>query len=247
MANLVANKTEQVTEGRDKPSSSVRFDRAERLKELRKMTRLSRQKFAKRHKLPYGSLQNWEDCKYGGLTKTGAPRVIAALREEGIFVSLKWLLEGTGPLPYVSAPILLKRMQIRNTPIDATSSQTEEQMRAEEQIRIEEELNLFRHHYKDILNTTMPDHAMTPAIQENDCVAGKKYPANTLERLVGKICIVTTENKEQMVRKLEKGSKPGHYNLVCTNPSAKSRTQENVKVLSAAPVTWIRRKTTSTT
>lgn len=220
---------------KDKPSSAIRKERAERLKHLRELTRLSRQQFAKHYKLPYGSLQNWEDPKYGGLTKTGAPRVIAALKEEGIFVSMGWLLYGKDPAPYVSVSALLERMNIRQNANTV----------ANESVIIGEELGLFKHHYKEALEATVADNAMSPAFEKNDQVAGKKFSPSQAASLVGKICIVMTENKQTLVRKLEAGSQPNRYNLVSINPNAKSATIKNAAILSVAPILWMRRPQTT--
>jgi len=237
MANAVETPTKIAEIKKDKPSSKVRKERAERLKTLRKWARLSRQKFAREHGLPYGSLQNWEDEKYGGLTKTGAPRVIEALKNEGIFVSLKWLLDGVGPVPYISANIVLKRMRIKQT-ANAEPSDVDE-----EAIKLEESLNLFRHHYRDVLNLVIPDNAMEPAFKQGDHVAGKKMPTDSIAKFIGEIALVTVKgSKEPMLRQIKAGSKPGYYSLVCINSEAGTQPMQDANIVSMAPVNWMRRK-----
>jgi len=224
---------------KEKPSSNkiVRENSAARLKYLRELTRLSRQQFAKYYDIPYGSLQNWEDPKYGGLTKTGAPRVVAELKKEGIITTTDWLLYGRGPAPTISVLTVLKRMQIKRESANAQLSF------ANENLFINEELGLFKHHYQDnTLDAELLDNSMAPMFEKGDRVAGKKYTGNQINQLIGKICIVTTENKQVMVRKImTAGKQPNLYSLVCTNAAFKSATMENVTIVSAAPVIWMRK------
>lgn len=200
----------------------IRRTRAQRLTMLRKKTRLSRQEFAKRHNLPYGSLQNWEDPKYGGLTKTGAPRVIKALKKEGIFATVKWLLDGVGPEPYVSAAVLLKRMQLKTAGNEALDFEP-----AEESIMIEAELEMFRHHAQEILHLVAEDGLQ---------IAGKQHTPDQAAQFMGMNCLAETQDGHIAMGTLQQGNASGTFSLQSAGNAFQNATFQSI-----APVMWQRR------
>lgn len=224
----------------DERSISLRGDRADRVRLVRMLTRLSRQKFSKVHSIPYGSLQNWEDGKYGGLTKTGAPRIKEAFEKEGIFCSIEWLLYGTGAQPYVSAAKFLERMQIK----PATDTASPEKRAENESLLLQEELNFFRHNNPNGIDMVVPDDSMAPQFKEGDIVAGRKQNVDDIAQLIGEICIVQTADNQRLLRVLEMGSQSGRFNLSCLNKQSNNSMRiENAKLFHVARVLWIRRRT----
>lgn len=71
----------------------------ERIRQLRKVTHLSRRAFSLKHNLSPGTLQNCEDGRYKSLSKKVALKLIKAFQDEGINCQLEWLLAGTGLEP----------------------------------------------------------------------------------------------------------------------------------------------------
>ena len=221
---------------------SSRASRGQRVETLRKMTRLSRQEFARVHGLPYGSLQNWEDPKYGGLTKTGAPRVIAAFLKEGIVCNESWLLDGEGPTPYVSASVLLDRMQLKSAGFVRPGS-----VHNKESLNMEDEVSLFQHHYKDTLNMVVFDEGLLPTFSVGDHVAGLRFEGEAIAQFVGMTCIVQQQGSDEcLLRQLERSTseRPGTYNLVCTYEKAMvdQKVIEDAELASVAPVAWVRKR-----
>ena len=76
------------------------FEQGQRLKELRKLTLLSRRAFAKKYNFNASSYQAWEDGKYKkGLSLQHAVSLIDAFNQENIVCTIDWLLRGHGDAP----------------------------------------------------------------------------------------------------------------------------------------------------
>ena len=86
-------------------------NRALRLRSLRAMCKCSRAEMASQHGIPVSTLQNWETPRYGGMTDSGARRVIAVFRKMGLHVAFEWLMHGVGDGPYLASRGVLHRMQ----------------------------------------------------------------------------------------------------------------------------------------
>lgn len=86
-------------------------ERAVRLRALRAMCRYTRSDLARRHGIPAATLQNWETPRQGGITDKGAYRIITVFSKLGMHVSHEWLMQGTGPEPYLESQGVLRRMQ----------------------------------------------------------------------------------------------------------------------------------------
>ena len=173
----------------------IRANRAKRLKSLRRLTGKSRREFAEKYGIPPGTLQNWEDARYGGLTEKGAKRVIKAFNAEGIFCTLEWLMHGIGANPQISDRLYLSDSigggitgyaaptttvtspQQVSTPIPQQSFST-----------IVQELLLFRQLNPNTIDTVVVDDGMEPRFIVNEQVAGIQRFGD-LSSLIGLDCI----------------------------------------------------------
>ena len=191
----------------------------------------SRKDLERRHdKMPAATLQNWEDVRHGGLTESGATRLIPIFQKEGVTCRLEWLLYGLGdPPPGLNMPL--------------TSSSTSPRDRFIAQV-----LELFRQHYPNSMDAIVPDDAMLPLLARGDMVAGVRYSESEISNALEQLCIVQTDEGEVLVRMVHAGDKTGVYHLSCTNSqtSAPRPAPNNVKLFSAAPlIFWIRKKESS--
>jgi transcriptional regulator with XRE-family HTH domain len=203
--------------------------RGERLKSLRESLKLSRQKFADKHCIPKGTMQNWEDGRFNGLSESGAKKVLEALETEGIHCSLEWLMYGTGQPPALPQSILEK-----------TRAWITEPDLSQEQI-IRQELLLFHQLNKGSIDAIVPDNKLSPALLAGDLVAGKRYFEDDIVKAVGSVCIVQTSEGETLVRLVREGKKTGCFDLLVTSPKDVV-THKGVKLFCAAVVVWVRRK-----
>jgi DNA-binding transcriptional regulator YiaG len=213
------------------------ISRGKRLKSLRRMTGFSRRAFAEKHEISPNTLQNWEDGKAGGLTEKGAKRVILALREEGIQVSKRWLLEGEGIKPYISDAVYTSN-DLESYGEDKALPQTKEE------IAIIAEVQALHSLYPNLIDFVIKDDAMHPYYQTGDWVAGVKRFNEDIASVCGKTCIVGTVNGDIYLRHLQPSNITGHYNLLCTNINATASEPvfNNIELEFAAPVIWHRRE-----
>ncbi len=214
--------------------------RGRRLRSLRKMTDLSRKHMAEKYMLSAGTLQGWEDGRYGGLTEKGARKILPALRKEGIQCTLEWIMHGVGLGPQIS-----DKLYMREHGFDANASFTPTSISSDEQDQaIKDELLLFRKHTPEAIDVQLPDNSMEPFYFANDYVGGSRRFNEQIADLINHDCIIQTSEGDILVRRLKKGSSPNTYTLVSLNPntSVAEPTLYNVGLMSAASILWIRRK-----
>jgi len=210
-----------------KPSIEQGKQRAERIRYLRKLLDISREKFATKYGIAYGSLQNWEDVRYGGLTENGACLLVPAFQAEGITsCSIEWLLYGKGEPP------------ARQSFLDQFLAPKIDDDRI-----LAEELQLFAKLHPNSIDAKVVDDGLSPYLVQGDHVAGEKLFAEDIVKAVGKPCIVQTQAGLILIRKLESGGQAGCYDLVCTNSTTtvSPSLEKDVKLFSAAPIIWIRK------
>lgn len=208
-----------------------------RVESLRKSLRLSRRAFGEKFGLSLNTLQNWEDNKNSGLSEEGAERLIKAFKLAGIQCSIEWLLYGVGTAPMIADPLF----NATKKPLKNEASNTEEK----EQQLIVEELKLFREHYAlQAIDFMVTDDGMEPRYKHGDYVAGLKHFNEKIIEVVGQDCILQTEEGDILLRQVKKGSVDHHFTLLCVNAdtSVAKPILYDVKLLMAAPVVWMRRK-----
>lgn len=209
--------------------------RGRRLKSLRKMADLSRKAMTLKHEISASTVQAWEEGKSGGLTTKGAQRVIAALKNEGVFCTLEWLLHGEGQSPYVTEKAFLgARENTSEFPNPVTLSDAD---------IIAKELNVFRTLNHDVLDMLVYDDGMYPHYQPGDTVAGKRFHGVNMAELIGRDCIIEIKTGEVLCRRLRAGKKPNLYSLQCTylETIASEPLRYDVEILSAAAIIWHRK------
>jgi len=209
--------------------------RGRRLKSLRKMADLSRKAMTIKHEISASTIQAWEEAKSGGLTMKGAQRVISALKDEGVFCTLEWLLHGEGQSPYVTQKAFLGA---RETPSEFLNTVT-----LSDADVIAKELNVFRTLNHDVLDMLVYDDGMCPLYQPGDTIGGKRFQGENLANLIGRNCIIEIKTGEVLCRRLRKGKKPNHYDLQCIylETTVGEPMRYDVEVLSASPIIWHRK------
>ncbi|MDF2868216.1 MAG: hypothetical protein K0S11_1686 [Gammaproteobacteria bacterium] len=203
--------------------------RAERIRYLRKLVDISREKFAKKHNIAPGSLQNWEDARYGGLTESGACQLAPAFQAEGIIsCTIEWLLYGQGDKPTMSN--FLDKFLAQPT------------VKPDEAMLVEE-LQVFSKLHPNSIDIRVTDDGLAPFFMLGDHVAGEKLFNDDIQKAIGYACIVQTQAGSILIRKVEMGSQVGCYNLICTNPDTTigNPIETNIQLFSAAPIIWIRK------
>ena len=206
--------------------------RAKRVASLRQLTGLSRRAFAERYGVAPGTLQHWENGA-PTISQQGAKRLTKALASGGIHCSLEWLLYGIGNPPQLPHALSIGHPQ---QPRSTLSNDLETHF-------VAEELALFQSHYVGAIEMVIADDGMLPAYRIGDVVAGVRHYQNDIERLIGLDCIVFTQTSDLLLRQVRRSHIQGYYNLVCINPNTtvSKPTLYDIRLVSAAPVMWLRR------
>ena len=218
-----------------KEISAEDLARAKRVASLRQLTGLSRRAFAERYGVAPGTLQHWENG-LPSISQQGAKRLIKALASGDIHCGLEWLIYGIGTPPQLPHALSLGHPQ---QPREALSNDLETRF-------IADELALFQAHYPASIEMVIADDGMLPAYRPGDLVAGIRHYHADIEKIIGQDCIVFTKSSDLLLRQLRKSHIQGYYNLHCLNPQASviKPILYDVELVSAAPVSWIRRKST---
>ena len=177
----------------------------------------------------HNTLISWENARFGGLTLSGATKVLAKITKERVHCSLEWLMSGIAPEPSVN-PI----------PFEQNNGLIE----PNEELTIAYELAFFKAKNPNAIDLMVDDDGMLPIYHESDCVAGKKRTGKDILLTLGQNCIAQTDSGEILLRNVREGKDPDTYTLVCTNPAIKKRSSIvlNVKLIYSAPVIWHRRR-----
>ncbi len=212
--------------------------RGERVKRLRNLSNLSRQEMCEGNDLNVNTLKGWEIGRYGGLTVKGADKLLQRVAQEGVICNMDWLLYEIGSGPSINSDYIKTKefVNLDNTELQANFTKEDKY--------IAEELMLFRSHYKHTVDLIINDDGMLPIYQAGDYVAGVPYFQEKIANLIGENCIVQTASGHLLVRQLRKGNHENAYNLICINTatSVEQPVMYNVNIISAAPITWQRRK-----
>jgi HTH-type transcriptional regulator, cell division transcriptional repressor len=220
-----------------KASENSREARAKRLKRVRKLTKLSRKDFAQNYAISQGTLQNWETARFGGLTEKGAKLVLEALKQESIHCTFNWLMYGAGigpQKPNITSVAKLSEQSDNNKQANKVATKNAANI----------ELKLFEQININTLTVTTANNAMLPLFSVGEIVSGTVIEMENIDQLLNEICLVQTESHGLLLRRLQQGSEEGTYTLLATNTAASLNMPViyNVKIIAAAPVSWIRKQ-----
>jgi transcriptional regulator with XRE-family HTH domain len=205
--------------------------KGERLKRLRKMSGLTIEEFADRYGLGRSTIKFWETGKWMGLSEKGARIVIEAMRLEGIQCSVSWLLNGFGPPPKI-LDIFCGQIKRKANYKDVVLGEIP--------CSLDQEVNMFKDSMGNAVTLTLADASMEPFFLSGEIVGGKRVNPEEINKLVGKVCIVETEDNKLLCRKIGEGKDPFRFNLYALNPEDNTLPiVANTRLLSAAPVTRV--------
>lgn len=157
------------------------------------------QKLSELSNVNLSSIKQWENGNVAFTTKTTIFKIAKCFNDAGVFVSENWILTGEGEGPKKYSEI---------TKID---------------FNFEEE-ELFRSRVKNMgrkcaIISIVEEDDMFPVVELGDRIAGVVYEEN-FENFVGKCCIVSFNNGQEIFRKLQlKLDSPSGFELVALNSS----------------------------
>lgn len=208
-----------------------------RVKRVRNMANLSREQMCEDGEINIHTLVGWENGRFGGLSRSGAVRVVRKLAQEGVHCTVEWLLNEIGAGPFIVADYTKAKL-------DLQKDNPPELQVDEEETLITHELILFRKQHRDAIDFVVNDDAMVPLYNKGDYVAGIKRYKERIKSIIGLDCIVQTKNGKIMLRNVRNGPASDTYTLVCSNSMTEvsDGVIYDVNLVSAAPVIWHRKK-----
>lgn len=211
----------------DDKSSPI--ERGKRLKLLRSMSGLSKKAFCAKYKISSTSLHYWEHGVNSGISEKGAQKIVDALRAHNIQCTVAWLTQGLGMHPQF--------IDVRYS-LNSIADNNQADFNVNSVKIIHYEIERFRQLNVGAIALAITDDAMDPFYRIGDYVGGKKKHDDFSNKLLEHDCIVETEDKQVICRRLAAGSMPGLYNLYCLNPktSVYPPILYNIKLISIAPI-----------
>lgn len=192
-------------------------NKGNRIRELRHLTKLSREKFVEGTNVSLGSFKYWEEGHGAGLTEKGAKKLVRVFASKGIDTSVDWLLYGLAPF---------KKRNANENLLDEAG----------------DELTNFYKKYPEAVHLIVPDDRLYPTIKTGMIIAGRKKFTEGREQYYSEFCIVSTQKGDTYFGMLLEGKKKDEIHLGYTNPTFASDeiTLPISQVLYIAPICWIR-------
>lgn len=186
--------------------------------------------FGKKYRISFSHLYAIEKGERLLNQKT-AERIASGVRQEGYFCAVKWLLKGEGPPPLKEE---IKTNEFEESEVVLSTLSPE--------LKIIKEASFFQQLYQNSIVSCVLDNGMEPFYAIGDYVGGSFV--ENLKMAIGKDCIIITQEGEQLVRRLLKGSKIGLYTLACMNPFTKATPPIlfDHAIKTVAPIVWHRRR-----
>jgi HTH-type transcriptional regulator, cell division transcriptional repressor len=213
--------------------------KAERLTQLRKLAKLSRNDIAQMVGCSVLTYKGWENARFGGIPQKRAAMLVEALQTEGIESSVDWLIQGIGDQPKKILHYQVARFK------EAIANPTKQTPENIEQLCIKAELEFFCNNNDwETIFITLPDDAMEPYFLQGDLVAGVKIPNEDFDKIIGLNCIVRTKNNKILLRQIQKSNTKDFFTLLSLNPDSKQPLiLHDMELIDIAPAIWFRRKT----
>jgi len=211
--------------------------RAKRLKSLRGLACLSRDQMCDHGNINQHTLIGWENARFGGLTVSGAQKIIARVAEENVYCTLEWLLAGKDPGPSITQKPITAKLTQGN---DGTAVKEE----CNEDTIISEEALYFMQKNSEAIYIIVSDNGMSPHYQPGDYIAGKRKFHDDIKNTIGLDCIVQTIDNQLYFRRVLSGSAPNKFSITCLNLNSNNdkTVLQDIELKFSAPILWHRRR-----
>jgi len=209
-------------------------ERGKRIRILRNMTDLTIQEFANKHGVGASTIKYWECAKSEGLSPKGAKKLVEAMLKEGIYCTYMWLMHGVGIHPqFVDSRYGNSKKQIN--PMHSS---------LEDEVAIHNEMDVFLKSAANAVTLMVFEDGMEPYYCIGDAIGGNRLLGKEIELALGKDCIVETEDKQIICRRLVKGNEMNKYTLCCTNPHTTFYPLNlyDINIVSVAPISRLWRR-----
>lgn len=172
--------------------------RGKRLREARKLARLTLKSMSTNSEINFHTLSGWEIGRHNGLTEKGAKKVVERLTQAGVNCSVEWLMQGTGNQP---ASLIESYSQSLSSLAELQSVYA----------------TLIQQHHPNMLQLKISDNSMQPLYAQGDFVAGQPITLDKLSQHNGKAVIVKLNDKETICRILSANKETQLISLLAKN------------------------------
>jgi len=191
-------------------------------------------KFCAATGLSVNTLRYWER-RNSNLTVNSARKLVVAFEKFGIRCDRDWLIHGIGAPP----------QKIPKLGFTAESNATLKlslEKTLDEDFAILKETEAFQILHPHAIFFINIDETMEPKYLRGEILAGIAYRTQDIAQMcLGKVCIVQTEDKRKLLRKVTPGSQKNTFSMTVTNPNfVKENFESHLEF--AAPVLWQRIK-----
>lgn len=184
------------------------LERGRRVKLARNLSNLTRKDMFQRYGINPNTIHAWEkgaNC----LTEKNACKLFEAFRQEGLSITKEWLLYGEDP-SFGHGPTL-----------DEKNQELQDILNIRRDLKIFNEVNYFRQNNANSISTMITDEALSPLFCRGDYVGGVYLSRQDLKMLVGEFCIILTEDKQILTRKIFNYQAEDIFIIGGINPFAK--------------------------
>ncbi len=202
------------------------LERGKRIKLARHLANLTRKDMLEHYGINPNTLHAWEKGT-NGLTEENAQKLFDAFQAKGLSISKEWLLYGEDP-----------RSSLSSAPQTQTQAMTDV-LSIRGDLKIFEEIDYFRHNNPHAISAMVGDEALLPLFYAGDYVGGIQLFGKELKSLTGAFCIITTENKDVLIRKIFKHQQGNVFTVGAINPVAQLTGPDYFEcaIRAAAPIT----------
>lgn len=205
--------------------------RAARLRRIRNMANLNRKEMCNED-LNINTYKGWEIGRYGGLPLDGAKKVIKRVADAGVICTADWLLHGKDSEPYIIPTYIKNSLEEQQTNVDQVIE------------HIHREIMFFQSHFSNTIYTKVYDDGLSPTFNPGDFVAGIRCFGKDIQSLIGKNCIIQTQDGDIITRCLKSSTTNNSFMLMCTNlqTSVNMPVLYDISIESAAPIIRLYRR-----
>ena len=200
--------------------------RGKRVKLTRTLANLTRKELFKKHKVNPNTIRAWEEGS-NLLTEPKAINLVKIFNQEGIDITLEWLLYGED-LNLTNKPKLDNKNQSLKDIINICGD-----------LKIFDEINYFKQNNLNSISSIVDDESLFPAFCAGDYVGGINSVGKRINELVGEFCIITTTEEKTFIKKIFNHKEENFFLIGGINPFYKSNELYcfTCEILSAAKIT----------
>jgi hypothetical protein len=193
----------------------VPLTRGQRFRYARSLLTLPRTVFTEKHGISYHTLQSWE-IQRSDSRDANVARFCQALTEEGVVCSEDWIVDGTGPAPY----LVTDTEALVYLPL-ITARTLKGKPRTHHEDLLYKEIAFFQKAYEKAgmipVVVRSEETALGSAYPRGIYLGAQRFSPNACDQLHNTVCLVEVQPQHYLLRHLRKEGR--RFHLLTTDPS----------------------------